>query len=64
MAAKAPNRTAVHQLNIRLTDEQFAKLTRACQVAGGTYPPTVPRFVLTEALAAADRLLGGKSVAK
>lgn len=57
MAAKTPNRTAAHQVNLRLTEAQFQLLTKACERMSPTYPPTVPRFVLTEALAAAERVL-------
>ena len=61
MPAKTPpNRTAIHQVAIRLTDSQLELLQRACQRMSPTYPPTVPRFVLTEALAAAEKVMAGK----
>lgn len=54
-----PNRTATHQVNLRLTDSQLQLFQSACEKYATDYgTPSVAKFILVEALAAAHRVTG------
>lgn len=59
MATNAtPNRSTPHQISIRLTDKQLATLQAACLKVATSYgTPSVSKFLLTEGLATAERML-------